>query len=233
MYICGGNLLEIDEERKTIHFIHHGVLLHLTDSDPSSSVAWSHFDLEDTELHMGFYLCYLSEFQSFRQTNFKILANQVTSGQITNRVITAATKSCPWMEKTVRHSGSRRRGTGYNIVVSKVMQDIIQSMQKNDYARSFLLYASSNWVQHTRQFHPMTTHSVWILWRNLLQDEFTHAEVPWHGRGDHEARFHWAMQNCHTALFLNEMQDDTIKVTRKPETIMDASGGDWQRVSNA
>lgn len=51
--LCGGNLLDLDEEDGKVRFIHHSVIQHLLSPAASDSTIPYHFSNEDAENFMG------------------------------------------------------------------------------------------------------------------------------------------------------------------------------------
>ncbi|KAF7554599.1 hypothetical protein G7Z17_g2803 [Cylindrodendrum hubeiense] len=202
--LCGGNLLELDEEDNKVRFIHQSVLVYLVSSTsehpgPSSY----HFSLEDADFFMGL-LCvtYLS-FPIF-DTRMTI-QRKIRSSEVADKVAAAAASDHSLVDRLARYLLSKKQSdTSYDFDIGRVASELqAYALQHEELSKCFLPYAASNWLVHTRAFEEDKAIDVWLLWQRLVEDELTHVNVPFLApRKDPISALHWAISNSHGGLFL-------------------------------
>lgn len=210
VYACGGNLLEVDEERETIHFIHHSALVHLLSPPTLTEVSSLHFRSEEAEEYMGSicvtYLNYSLLDQRVSRPPQELLASQVKE-----KAVKAVATTSPLVARAMVHFtvGSRRSSRDVNI--STLLYNI-STKPEADCVRAFLPYASSFGMRHTRVLHPNTTAAAWGLWEILLRGEAQYVEIPWGIDTGPGEILEWAVRHSHGALFLRALHSDRLGI---------------------
>lgn len=196
VYVCGGNLLEIDEEDGRVHFIHHSALLHLLSVSDQRPATPFHFSPEDAELHIGSVcVTYL---------NYNIFDTRVATQQrlyasnITDKVVDVVTETKPILNQlmgyVVRH---HRRKNSFDM---DFLHQILDAKdQKPQVVLSFLPYASSNWLEHTHTLSNDT--NTWNYWMNLMTGKLSHVQLPWAAQDYRTSSLEWATLHSHGPLF--------------------------------
>lgn len=202
--LCGGNLLELDEEDGKVRFIHHSVMQHLHSPANSQSTIPYHFTVEDAENFIGAVcVTYL---------HLPVLDSRITGtrtfqslGMVDN-VVGTTENSLPGVNRLIQHIRSReqRRGRLSQIDIGHILAQIQAARIKEDLdPRCFVDYATSHWVSHTKYFNNSVREcrETWELWWRLLRGEVASVKSPFEGFEDEIQRVLWAISHEHESLF--------------------------------
>lgn len=205
--LCGGNLLDLDEEDGKVRFIHHSVIQHLLSPATSQNTAPYHFTAEDAENFIGATcVTYL---------HLPVLDSRITgtkniqSLEVMHSVIETTRTSLPGVGRVVQHIISREhkraRPSEFDIghILSQIQAARIQ--QELDPC-CFEQYASENWVFHTRFFEDeiQECKETWRLWWRLLNGGVAKVKPPCADiKKDPSTSLLWAVENAHGSLFRN------------------------------
>lgn len=200
--LCGGSLIEIDEEDEKVRFIHHSAFLHMMSEMPTPNGAEScHFKLEDAELRLGgICVTYLNYgiFDTRVSIQHKIQANNVTQN-----ILSSVSQPNAAVTRMVRLFSHSKRPSAPPVLVdlARVTQDVwAKRMEKDsDMLKCFFEYASNYWLQHTRLFEKSMDGYLWPLWRSLADGDLSYVKLPYKPES-HESALTWAVTNSHAGL---------------------------------
>lgn len=218
--LCGGSLLELDDEDDKIRFIHHSVVLHILSPPAKENLlnartSLYHFSLEDAEVLSGS-LCvtYLNMpiFDTRVATTRKMAADHLASN-----VVKTARREKPIVARLATHFKSKSRGNSsqrpVHFDIGRIASEI-QAERLRDGGfdpRCLQDYAVRNWLLHSRGFREETNpacSSSWDLWIRLVHGYVDVARVPFESPLEHSfPALAWAIANNHEALFLDILSD--------------------------
>lgn len=169
--LCGGNLLDLDEEDGKVRFIHHSVIRHLLSPAARRSTTQYHFTAEDAENFIGATcVTYL---------HLPVLDSRITatrnlqSLEVLDNVTQSTRQSVPIISRLVQHIRARehKRGRPAQIDIGHILSQL-QAAQIEEYLdpRTFEHYAAKNWLYHTRFFDVKIQNckETWRLWWRLV-----------------------------------------------------------------
>jgi ankyrin repeat protein len=233
----GGSLLEVDEETKTVHFIHHSVLQYLTDPNSDSSCVTNRFNvsIHDAEVVLGgicaTYLSYAVHERRVTISNQLILDKDKTAERICRSVLGENERS----EKILEIMFSRRSSSQYQFDVAAALRNYASSRVRLDEVLALLEYAGDNWLNHTK-FLPLE-HPAYPLFLDLATGEAPHMNLPWpYPSTKHIAS--WAVEFGHPALFRGlvpalsksmELVDENMVSFVRQTDVRYLQGVDWSR----
>lgn len=205
--LCGGNLLDLDEEDERVHFIHHSVMQHLLLPAASESTMPYHFSNEDAENFMGA-TCVTYLHLSVLDSRITVTRNLQSRGMLEN-VIGTTHDSNPGFSRLVQHIKSReqKRARSHHFDIGHVLSQIQAARIQQDIdPRCFAPYATSHWVFHTRFFDEKNQYckESWRLWWKLLNGGVATVKSPFTDleENPHSALL-WAVNHAHGSLFRN------------------------------
>lgn len=205
--LCGGNLLDLDEEDGKVRFIHHSVIQHLLSPATSQSTRPYHFTAEDAENFIGAtcvtYL-HLPVFDTRVMATWNLQGLHVG---ILDNVMETTRQSAPAFSRLVRHirlrEHKRARPSQYDIghVLSQIQATRVQ---ENLDPRCFAHYAMSHWVIHTSFFdenieNGKETCGLW--WRLMCGDVATVISPCTELKEEPSNALVWAVEHAHGLLF--------------------------------
>ncbi|KAG6358671.1 hypothetical protein INS49_012189 [Diaporthe citri] len=192
--LCGGNLLELDEEDGKVRFIHHSVIQHLLSPARSENTTSYHFSAEAAENYIGA-TCITYLHLPVLDSRVTVTRNLQSAGVLDN-VIGTTQESLPGIQAT------------------RIQQDLDP--------RCFAPYATSHWVFHTRFFDENIRHckESWGLWWRLLKGGVATVKPPC---ADLEERPYsglvWAVENAHGSLFRNILSQRDLAPGHEAEVV--------------
>lgn len=213
VHLCGGNLMEVDEEDGRINFVHHSVLAHLLSAPTHPGTAQFHFSSEKAEIHMGSVCVTYLNYEIFDHrlvTGHKIRAVKVINGLMDEVASTHHVS-----DLVIRHITRRRfKASPHDIDILQVARDLLNSSFKHvEVSKCLLPYAASHWLDHTRLFSEDIENGVWACWKRLVNGQREHAAPPWTLLDSHQTMIQWAVKNSHAALFRYWLHTEKIQAT--------------------
>ena len=210
--LCGGNLLEVDEEDQRVRFIHHSVLLHFTSDDPQGSSSIFRFTEDEAGKDMGS-VCVT--YLNYGIWDTRLSTHRTIDGvQAARRVAEATASANPAMNKVAKHLlGLRRHSkSSYELNITRLTQSLaLLSANKDDIAKCFFGYAAEHWLLHTRHFRvDMDDQAVWSFFMMLLEGEIQSVKTPWDANSEISDQIDWAVRNAHCAILHLLLQAEDV-----------------------
>jgi len=174
---CGGSLIELDEEDGKVRYIHHSVLLHLSNSQPSHDslgLSW----LEAAEQAMGL-VC--TAYLSYGIFDTRITATEkIDANRVVQESQDAAKSASPVLAHFIKHikNGKQRKQTPTQLNVLRVLHQI-RFEREDDPLKCFLPYARKHWLHHTRFLHADETKKEYLQWQIILEEKSQIVATPW------------------------------------------------------
>lgn len=221
--LCGGNLLDLDEEDGKVRFIHHSVIQHLLSPAASDSTMPYHFTAEDAENLIGA-TCVTYLHLSVLDSRITVTRNLQSRGMLDN-VIGTTQDSLPGVNRWVQHIKSRehKRARSYQFDIGHVLSQIQAARIQQDIdPRCFAPYATSHWVFHTRFFDEKNQYckESWRLWWKLLNGGVATVKPPFTDlEGNPQSALLWAVDHAHGSLFLNVLARCNLPPSQVPEVV--------------
>ncbi|KAG8158663.1 hypothetical protein KVR01_011785 [Diaporthe batatas] len=199
--LCGGNLLDLDEEDRKVRFIHHSVIQHLLSPGTAENTTSYHFTVEDAENFMGA-TCVTYLHLPVLDSRMTVTRN-LQSQQVLDNVMGSTRHSLPGLNHLVQHIRSReqKRARPSQVDIGHILSQIQATRVQQDLdPRCFAGYATRHWVFHTR-FFEARFHSWRLFWQLLCGGvEWVKPSWPIPGEQPFEALL-WAIERGHGALF--------------------------------
>lgn len=215
MTLCGGNLLELDEEDGKVRFIHHSVLQHLLSPAASHSTMSYHFTVEDAQNFMGS-TCVTYLHLPVLDSRMTVTRN-LQSLDVLENVVETTQESFPLVSLLVQHIRSRKQKQDRpsQIDIGHIITQIQASRIQDDLdPRCFADYATDNWVFHTRFFDEGVEdcNKSWRLWWRLLHGGVPAIKPPLPDlREDPYSTLLWAADQAHGSLFRNTINGADLR----------------------
>lgn len=203
--LCGGNLLELDDEEGKVRFIHHSAIQHLlspSTNNPTTSLY--HFSLEDSHNLAG------SVCVTFLNLESRIVwAKRLEGNDVAEKVKSITKEPNPVISRLIHHmrSTKRTRTGSYELDIGRLALET-RASQTNLDLECFRTYALENWLSHTRFFNRRNEEAqvCWNLWWRLLRGNTEHVSPSFPGTLSPTENsmpvLLWAIENEHSALFL-------------------------------
>ncbi|KAI7773232.1 hypothetical protein LA080_011497 [Diaporthe eres] len=201
--LCGGNLLELDEEDGKVRFIHYSVLSHLHQTTENPRTALYHSSPEEADILVGA-ICVT--FLNMRIFDTDVAAtNKITGEQFAEKAIGAASHQNSLLTHLAHHFMKRNRHqpTPTDFDIGRLMAEIQAASTAKFNPHCFQGYAMSNWLSHSAAFKRDNSlcMKVWHLWLSLLWGHVKVATIPFRSpvEGSWPA-LSWALMNHHKPL---------------------------------
>lgn len=203
--LCGGNLLELDEEDGKVRFIHHSVIQHLLSPAGSENTIPYHFTAEAAENFIGA-TCVTYLHLPVLESRITVTRNLQSLGVLDN-VIGTTQESLPGVSRLVQHIKLReqKRARPSQFDIGHVLSQIQAAQIQQDIdPRCLEPYATSHWVLHTKFFDEKSQYckESWKLWWHLLNGGVATVKPPC---ADLEEKPYpallWAVDHGHGSLF--------------------------------
>lgn len=221
--LCGGNLLDLDEEDGKVRFIHHSVIQHLLSPAASRSTWPYHFTVENAENLIGA-TCVTYLHLSVLDSRITVTRNLQSRGML-DTVIRTTQDSLPGVNRLVQHIKSRehKRARPHQFDIGQVLSQIQAArMQQDIDPRCFAPYATSHWVFHTRFFDENKQYckESWRLWWKLLNGGVATVKSPFTDlEGNPRSALLWAVDHAHGSLFRNVLARCDLPPRQVPEVV--------------
>lgn len=221
--LCGGNLLDLDEEDRKVRFIHHSVIQHLLLPAASPSTTAYHFTLEDAQNFTGSTCVTYLNLPTFddRMT----IARNLKSDDLLDNIVQSNQQNSSVVSRVVQHIQFRdnKRGRTSQIDIGRIVTEIQAARIKDDLdPRSFLRYATSNWLSHTALFDEeiQECKKTWKLWWRLLYGGVAIVTPPCPNiAGEPLPALVWAVKKAHGSLFRNIICETSLHLSQIEEVI--------------
>ncbi|KAK3331441.1 hypothetical protein B0H66DRAFT_97208 [Apodospora peruviana] len=221
--LCGGGLLEIEEEDDTVRFIHHSVLQYLlslrghriTDAPTATALATSdyHFYQGEADILLGSvcvtYLHYGIFNTSLGPTSPSLV---ISTDQITNHVasLVATTSSEANMASKIVATIKRSRVSSaqqQELNIGQMLQRYLEPKVDADELLVFSDYAHENWLWHANFLWTIHESKVYTLFQSLLRSPAGHVTWPFdpnraivHSPSN---QMRWAWLNSHFGILFD------------------------------
>lgn len=207
--LCGGNLLELDEEDGKVRFIHHSVIQHLLSPAAGQSTTPYHFTAEDAENFIGA-TCVTYLHLPVLDTRITVTRN-LQSLEVLDNVVQSTRQSLPVVSRLVQHIRARehKRARPAQVDIGHILAQLQAARtEENLDPRLFEQYAAKNWLHHTRFFDDtvQVCRETWRLWWRLLNGGVATFEPPFADLKTQKFQaLLWAVDHAHGSLFRNAL----------------------------
>ena len=214
LHSCG-SLVNIDEERLTVHFAHHSVKQHLLSKPTHSDTKNYHIDSKEADLYMGDVVVTYLNFGIFHQELTKTTPTPMNSTILPHidnypsailGSLSEPNVASRWAMRLLRSKRDSR--LDIHVPLKSAAGVVDRPKEPIRSAHPFLLYAQDYWLFHTKLFH-LTTKPRFDLWKRLIGGEVETVKLPWAPKkwddfGDE--CMEWIIQNKHWALIDQSVQ---------------------------
>lgn len=229
--LCGGNLLDLDEEDGKVRFIHHSVIQHLLIPAARETTIPYHFTIEDAENLTGAVCVTYLNLPIF-DSRIAVRKN-IQSRDVLNHVVESTRQSIPGASLIIEHVKTWRykRATPSQFDIGHILSQIQAARveEKLD-SRLFEQYAVENWLHHTRFFDYKIKDckDSWRLWWRLLNGGVAAVKPQCGELKKSFSALIWAVEHAHGSLFRNlipnctlseRQMDDVVRTLRSHKTI--------------
>lgn len=214
--LCGGNLLELDEEDGKVRFIHHSVVRHLLQTTKNPRTMLYHFTLQEAEIQSGA-ICVTFLNMPIFETSIT-MTRKLDGTRLAEEVIGAATHEQPILAHLSHlfKKTDRRQHKSTDFDIGRLIAEIQATRICNFDPRCFQNYAVSNWVTHSLAFDKENAlcKQIWDLWMRLVCSNIQVARPPFQSplEGSWPA-LSWALENHHKALIFAIFEEPTTEPT--------------------
>jgi hypothetical protein len=212
--LCGGGLLEIDEEDDKVRFIHHSVFQHLTTVEPgqeSGRLYTFHKGLAD--ILMGKVCVTYLNYSIFDTTLATTSNTFLNTGRLAKEIMNVAGTETSAAAKIISAIKGRRSSLEQDIDIGQLLQRYLEPNADTSELLNFLNYAHGHWLWHTVAFCPKLCGKTYKLYQRLIASERKHVDVAWFN-GDLDSTLAWAWENKHPGVLLA-----TLSMSEKAEDI--------------
>lgn len=212
--LCGGNLLELDEEDGKVRFIHYSVMSHLLQPTKNPCTMPYHFSIQEAEIQAGA-ICVTFLNMPIFQTDI-ITTNNITGEQLTEKVIGAVSYQQPLLVQLAQHfkKRNRYRSRPTKFDIGRLMAEMQSANLVKFDPRCFRGYAVSNWLPHSRSFektNPVCLR-IWHYWKRLLCGNVQVITTPFQNPMEESwPALSWALMHHHKPLFHTVFEDSTTE----------------------
>ena len=204
------NLVEVDEEEKTVHLVHHCVLKFLLHQASEPRFTQFHFDMDVADHYAGEICVTYLNFSDLSNTIAHrpqtrsappITPKEIAStalgyrwGSLPSRAIAAAVMPAPKAQ-----TGSSK---AFDLVSSLQRPNDAAAREKLEQGYPFLSYAKIHWLWHARSFKKRKTR-MWTTWREFVVGDHHLTQVPW-SRGP-ISMHNFETKECDPSHFIERM----------------------------
>jgi len=172
--LCGGSLLEVDEETEQVHFIHHSVSQHLQSQPRVEAGHNYHFGEDEADGYLGAVcVTYLS--YGIFDTQICPATSLVVQGEALTRGVSATVE--PQRDLTTRLISlvkAKRRAKGLEVDIGRMVQQHLQPRLVAADAHLFLDYAKDYWLAHSPGLSKHCSLTTFTLYAKLLANPPNH-----------------------------------------------------------
>lgn len=199
------NLVEVDEEHKSVRFAHHTILQFFLEPYSAPQFSKFHFNLKETDHHLGEICVTYLNFNDFKTT---LARRHQPLPPITPATIAWSTVPHRWKLPAaislLGKSNYQTTAESSMIAVAGTLSSFatVTAIETLQLANPFLRYASIHWIFHTRYFQQGSS-TMWHTWKQMIIHGHALAGNPW-GAGlltlnDCEVE-DWSIKERHYAL---------------------------------
>ncbi|KAK2598550.1 hypothetical protein N8I77_011954 [Diaporthe amygdali] len=199
--LCGGNLLDLDEEDGRVRFIHYSVVNHLLQTTKNLRTILYHFSIQEAEILAGA-ICVTFLNMAIFKTDVT-MTKKITAEKLVERAIGAASHQQPFLSHIAQHfKKSRYQSTPTNFDIGRLIAEIqAAGMAKFD-PRCFQFFEKSSPV----------CMKIWPHWTRLLCGEVPVASTPFQSPMEEPwPALCWALMNHHNPLFHTILENPTTE----------------------
>lgn len=201
--LCGGNLLELDEEDEKVRFIHHSVVSHLLHTTKNPRTRLYHFTSPEAEIQLGSVCVTFLNMPIFETA--VTITRKLDGARFAEQVIGAATHEQPILGHFARlfKKMDRYETQSIHVDIGRLLADLQANRVFKFDPHCFQEYAVSNWFSHSLAFRKEnpTCKRIWQLWLRLLGSNIQVAKPPFQNPADRSwPALSWALQQRHTVL---------------------------------
>ncbi|KAK4213742.1 hypothetical protein QBC37DRAFT_422518 [Rhypophila decipiens] len=191
--LCGGGLLEVDEEDDSVRFIHHSVSQYLQDVNSRSNPYC--FANYEADIHMGFVCTTYLNYSIFDTSITTIDKTAITPDQLTRKVADAISSESSSMKADVTSrliaAITRRRSPkpgghqGQEVNIGQLLQRYLKPNLESTELMALADYAQEHWIWHSNRLwiHGKNDHLYRPL-KRLLTSTPNHITLPWNSSGE-------------------------------------------------
>ncbi|KAI0165320.1 ankyrin repeat-containing domain protein [Hypoxylon sp. FL1284] len=207
------NLVHVDEEYRSIQFAHHTVKQFLVQQpalfrEPiDSDLSMFFIDLEEADHFIGEICVTYLDFNDFKTT----LSRRAKPTQL------------PKPDDIITEKRGSNGASAPVLYLDRTNDSIMTSRAVID-AHPFLRYASTTWIQHTKEFQNDRS-KMWSVWKNLIVVGHDLALKPWQPEllnVDSHALLEWAQKAHHYALMRLIVSSRILSDREQREVIFNA-----------
>lgn len=220
--LCGGNLLDLDEEDGKVRFIHHSVIMHLLSPATSQSTIPYHFTIEDAENFVGA-TCVTYLHLPIFDSRITVTKN-IQSQDVLDHVVESTRQSLPGVSLVVEHikAWRNKRARHSEFDIGHFLSQI-QSVGVQEEVDPLCLahYATNHWLFHTRFFDDKVQDckDSWRLWWRLLDGGVAAVKPPYGEIKPPFTALLWTVKNAHGSLFRNLIADCRLSGRQMDEIV--------------
>ncbi|KAJ0120131.1 hypothetical protein J7T55_000986 [Diaporthe amygdali] len=221
--LCGGNLLDLDEEDEKVRFIHHSVIQHLLSPAASRRTMPYHFASDDAENFMGA-ICVTYLNLPILDSRLSVTKN-LQSQHLLDEVVKTTRQSLPVVSRLVQHIKSRKhkQARPSQIDIGQIVTQMQTACIQEDIdTLCFAHYATSHWIFHTRFFNEenQDCRKSWNLWWRLLYGDVAAVKPPCPNlEEDSFPALLWAVKQAHGSLFRNILPKTSLRPCQVVELV--------------
>lgn len=216
--LCGGNLLEVDEEDGRVRFIHYSVVSHLLQTTKNPRTMMYHFTSRDAEIQSGA-ICVTFLNMPIFETAVS-MTRKVDGDSLAKEVIGAATHDQPLLSRLAHllKKTDRRQSKSIDFDIGPLLAEIQAARMFKFDPHCFQDYAISNWLPHSRAFqkeNPLCL-KIWHLWVRLLCGNIQVAKPPFQSPTEEAwPALSWALKDHHKVLIYAIFEEPTTEPTER------------------
>jgi len=223
--LCGGCLLEVDEEDDTVRFIHQSVQQHLEvaaaptrrdDADGASASAGANagagagasagasaykFRISEADIYLGMVCVTYLRYSIFDTTMVATSKVLVDAGQLTKQVTRPAGTEASVVSTVITAIKRRRVSTQQEVDIGQILQRYLEPKVNVAELLVFSDYTHEHWIWHTARFWPAPCGEAYGIFRSLLHDPPEHVAARWPENYQGDWLF-WAQDNHHFGIYL-------------------------------
>lgn len=214
--LCGGNLLEVDEEDGKVRFIHYSVVSHLLQTTKNPRTVMYHFTSKEAEIQSGAICVTFLNMPIFETA--VTMTRKIDGNSLAKEVIGATIHEQPRLGRLARllKRTDRRQSSSTDVDIGRLLADIQAARTFKLDPHCFQDYAVSNWLPHSRAFqkeNPLCR-QIWHLWMKLLCGNRQFAKPPFQSPvEDPWPALSWALKDQHHVLVFAIFEEPTTEPT--------------------
>lgn len=180
---CYG-LTFIDDEERTVHFVHQSVKMHLFDVENKRVPK---FDRRDVDKHMGLLCMTYLNFSNFSKQVTKTDKSgksvleplQMGTSSVSSHDLRATGLVHKLYPKTERLLGMKFREFEKNALESRDFQARFARPESQSHSFPFLSYAKTHWCLHLKELEAESGSKFWLLFCKCIEDKTLPLDRPW------------------------------------------------------